>query len=177
MRNQSRFIVVASISLLTLIGSNVSAAFANPVDPEGSAGGVFQAWSSRQWPQTTQADFEAGVLNNIDTSTNPGDARLASISNGTIASAVLDTSVTSGRWDALFWDKSLPGNSTITFEVRASDTSFAKEAASPAWVPIGGTSPVNANLPSGRYKQWRATMSSSEPSELPVLYEVRLYYE
>ena len=97
-------------------------------------------------------------------------------SPGTIASQVLDTGVTGARWDALFWDETLQTNTDITFEARASDTSFAKGDASPSWTPVGGTSPVTSGLPSGRYMQWRATLTTSDTSETPTLHEVRVYH-
>ena len=98
------------------------------------------------------------------------------ISSGTIASQVLDTGVTGARWDALFWDETLQSNTDITFEARASDTSFAKGDASPSWTSVGGTSPVTLGLPSGRYMQWRATLTTSDTSKTPILHEVRVYH-
>jgi len=95
---------------------------------------------------------------------------------GTLASQVLDTGVDSSRWDALYWEGSLPSGTSITFEVRASDTPFVKTDTTLPWTPVGGTSPLLAGLPSGRYKQWRATLSTSDIAQTPVLAEVRLYY-
>jgi len=95
---------------------------------------------------------------------------------GTIASQVLDTGVAGARWDALFWDETLPSNTDITFEVRASNTSFAKNATTPSWTFVGGTSPVTSGLPSGRYLQWRATLTTSDTSKTPTLHEVTIDY-
>ena len=103
-------------------------------------------------------------------------AQPISVSSGTIASQVHDTGVAGARWDALFWDETLQSNTDITFEVRASDTSFAKDAATPSWTPVGGASPVTSGLPSGRYMQWRATLSTSDISKTPTLHEVRVYH-
>jgi len=97
-------------------------------------------------------------------------------SPGTIASQVLDTGAIGATWDALFWDETLQASTDITFEVRASDTAFLKDAATPSWTSVGGTSPVTSGLPLGRYMQWRATLTTSDPSETPVLHEVRVYY-
>ena len=97
-------------------------------------------------------------------------------SSGTIASQILDTGVVGARWDTLFWDETLQTNTDITFEVRASDTLFAKGDASPSWTSVGGTSPVTSGLPSGRYKQWRATLSTSDTSKTPTLHEVTVEY-
>jgi hypothetical protein len=98
------------------------------------------------------------------------------VSSGTIASQVLDTGVAGARWDALFWDETLPSNTDITFEVRASNTSFAKNATTPSWTFVGGTSPVTSGLPSGRYLQWRATLTTSDTSKTPTLHEVTIDY-
>ena len=80
-------------------------------------------------------------------------------------------------WIGLSWDETLAGNTDITFEVRASDTPFAKDAVSPSWVAVGGTSPVVSGLPSGRYMQWRATLTTSDPANTPILHEVIIYYD
>ena len=93
-------------------------------------------------------------------------------SPGTIASQVLDTGVAGARWDALFWDETLQSDTDITFEVRASDTSFVKGDASPSWTSVGGTFPVT----SGRYMQWRATLTTLDTLKTPTLHEVRVYY-
>ncbi|MBM2825615.1 MAG: hypothetical protein HW402_1279 [Dehalococcoidales bacterium] len=97
--------------------------------------------------------------------------------SGTIASQVLDTTIASSRWDGLSWDKTLPSGTNTTFEVRARNTSFTASAGTPAWVSVGGTSPVITGLPSGRYKQWRATLTPDGPkTSTPILQEVRVYY-
>jgi predicted ribosomally synthesized peptide with SipW-like signal peptide len=267
-------------------------------DTEPNAGNTFEAWVFSQWVQTTQGDFQAGVLDNVDTSSSPGDVRLSLILNptlvtsdnaersvtgttptlvktltftksgdtynelridsnlridkeagnkiaysdihvndvsvfthstqsatyvayqdtldfsgyadglhtiklylytdsnsrtaynsifelyrtntyadaGTIASQVLDTGIAGAKWDALFWDETLPANTDITFEVRASDTAFTKDAATPSWTFVGGTSPVTSGLPSGRYLQWRATLTTSDTSKTPTLHEVTVDY-
>ena len=62
------------------------------------------------------------------------------------------------------------------FEVRASDTPFLKDAATPLWTIVGGTSPISTGLPSGRYIQWRARLTTSDTANTPTLHEVRVYY-
>jgi len=98
------------------------------------------------------------------------------VSSGTVASQVLDTGVAGTRWDAVFWDKTLPASTGITFEVRASADSFAPGDAIISWTPVGGTSPVLSGLPSGRYMQWRATLTTSNTANTPTLDEARVYY-
>jgi hypothetical protein len=95
---------------------------------------------------------------------------------GTIASPVFDTGNAGGRWDSLFWDSTLVTGTNVTFEVRASNTLFNKSDAAPAWQQSGWPSPVNSGLPSGRYLQWRATISTSNSSRTPILKEVTVWY-
>jgi predicted ribosomally synthesized peptide with SipW-like signal peptide len=93
-----------------------------------------------------------------------------------IASQVLDTGVAGATWNTLFWDETLPSNTDIILEVKASDVIFDAADAAPLWTIVGGTSPVASGLPPGRYKQWRARLTTSDTSNTPVLHEVRVYY-
>ncbi|MFC1976782.1 hypothetical protein ACFLWS_00720 [Chloroflexota bacterium] len=98
--------------------------------------------------------------------------------SGTIASQVLDTTVTGSEWSELAWDRTLPSGANITFEVRASDTAFLKTDATPSWTSVGSTSPVTTGLPSGRYQQWRAILApDGTRTNTPTLQEVRAYYQ
>lgn len=104
------------------------------------------------------------------------------IAKGRVTSTV-SSNVTGSRWDAIFWDQSLPVSTNITFEVRASDTVFLPTASNVTlpWISIGNagsstTGYVISGLPSGKYKQWRATLSTTNVIRTPVLNEVRVYY-
>jgi len=107
--------------------------------------------------------------------TSVGSEQGMYVSSGAIASQVLDTGVDGARWDGLFWDEILESGTDITFEVRASDT-LSGGFPDTSWVPVGGTSPVTSGLPSGRYLQWRATLTTSDTSNTPTLQEVRVYH-
>jgi Tol biopolymer transport system component len=63
----------------------------------------------------------------------------------------------------------------ITFKVRTSDTAFAKDASTPAWIYVGGTSPTSLYV-SGRYFQWQATLTTNDTSQTPVLHDVNAVY-
>lgn len=98
-------------------------------------------------------------------------------SSGTIASQVYDTGIAGARWDTLSWSETLDTSTNITFEVRASDTEFQKDDGTPAWVDLGSTnSPIETGLPIGRYIQWRATLTTSEQHQTPILHEVTVEY-
>jgi len=323
MKNRTWLIVLASMIVLLFVGNaGVTSSYFS--DVEDSTNNTLRAWISNEWVQTTQADFNAGILNNVDTTASPGDVKIATttttlgnsvnnagaltyandvyiqlnsyavvpyngeivswtyynagttsngarleflsgsgttwtmmaksnavtitgtntftvsipvqagwylgmytgsanlrydsssgtvsrrpdnsgdfgvgvtksdfsqsastrhlaltavlryyLSSGTLASQVLDTGIAGAKWDTLFWSETLQSNTDITFEVRASDTQFTKDAATPSWTSVGGTSPVTSGLPSGRYMQWRATLTTSDTSKTPTLNEVKVYY-
>jgi fibronectin type 3 domain-containing protein len=97
---------------------------------------------------------------------------------GTIASDVEDTGYAGSEWAELQWDASLPTGTNITFEVRASDTSFTKDDVTISWISVGDVSPISSGLPSGRYKQWRAILTSDGTfTNTPILQEVRAYLQ
>jgi hypothetical protein len=151
-------------------------------DAEDTVDNSFQAWVSPVWVQTTQADFESGILTQVDTTTVPGDVLIENVlltylSPGTIDSQVLDTTQAGTNWNILAWDASLETGTYITLWVRASDDPFQSDDALPVWEYAGDTSPVVSGLPSGRYMQWRAYLTTLDAFVTPSLHEVRVYYE
>ncbi len=107
-------------------------------------------------------------------SVGPEESRY--VFSGTIASQVLDCGISGTRWDAIFWNGTLPAGTGINLEVRASDIFFDGDGLSPLWIIVGGISPVTSDLPSGRYEQWRATLTTSDTNQTPVLHEVLVYH-
>jgi hypothetical protein len=83
--------------------------------------------------------------------------------SGTIASKVFDSGVGGVVWTSLGWVETLPAGTSITFEVRASDTVFLASDAAPVWQAASAL-PI-----AGRYQQWRATLTTTVTSETPVL--------
>ncbi|MBZ9571915.1 hypothetical protein KJA15_01075, partial [Patescibacteria group bacterium] len=96
--------------------------------------------------------------------------------SGTIASQVHDSGKAGTFWGELSWNETLQASTDITFEVRASDTSFLKGDATPSWTGVGGNSPVVSGLPSGRYQQWRATLTTTNYGNTPTLHDVTITY-
>ena len=146
----------------------------------GSEGVKYQSTGGTVAGRAQSGDFDIGATES-DFSQSAGHLALTAdlryyYSSGTIASQVLDTGTAGAKWDALFWDQTLPAGTGITFEVRASDVLFAKGDLNPSWATVGGAAPVTAGLPSGRYKQWRATLTTTDTSATPTLAEVRVYY-
>ncbi|MCU0861860.1 MAG: hypothetical protein MUE65_06045, partial [Methanomassiliicoccales archaeon] len=95
--------------------------------------------------------------------------------SGAITSPVRDTGTSGTKLLGLFWDETLPAGTDISFEIRASDTLIGG-VPSASWVSLGGTSPLTSGLPTGRYVQWRATLTTANIHLTPILQEVRLYY-
>jgi len=99
--------------------------------------------------------------------------------SGKIASQVFDTTYEKAAFIKLSWMEELPEGCDITFEVRASNSSFSKDSSTPDWVSLGTqNSPVTSSLPVGRYKQWRATLTSCQDrTQTPILKEVLVVYD
>ena len=70
-------LLIISTVMSLLFANRLATTAASLTDPETATGNSFEAWSTSLWTQTTQADFEAGVPNQVDTSSAPGDVKLA----------------------------------------------------------------------------------------------------
>jgi hypothetical protein len=95
--------------------------------------------------------------------------------SGNITSITYDTGIDDCKFQGLFWNEALAVGTDITFDMRASDTLISGEP-NVAWTYLGGSSPLITSLPSGRYVQWRATLTTTNIHMTPVLQEVRVYY-
>ena len=126
---------------------------------------------SPQWIAT-----EYNNQNSPSTFCRLGAEERPNVSSGTIASQVYDCMSSGAVWTSFSWTKTLPASTNITFEVRASDSLFLKDAATPSWTSVGGTSPVVSGLPAGRYKQWRATLTTTVSTGTPILSDVTVSY-
>src|SRR5690606_16864738 len=95
---------------------------------------------------------------------------------GTFLSHVVDADASSATWQRLYWQEVLPAGTDLTIGVRVgktsvpdgSWTSFSAEFTDPA----GG----NINL-TGRYLQYRATLTTSDSNETPQLQEITFTYK
>ena len=76
MKGKKWLILLASLAVV-LLASLPGVTRSSFVDLENSSGNSFQAWASTLWQQTTQSDFESGVPIDVDTSSSPGDVKLA----------------------------------------------------------------------------------------------------
>jgi len=75
MKGKKWLILVIALGIV-LLSSSVGVTRSSFADPESTTGNDFQAWTSSQWVQTTKAEFKAGVLNQVDTSSSAGDVLL-----------------------------------------------------------------------------------------------------
>jgi hypothetical protein len=164
-----------------MIISSIGSLQCNVQDRQTATSNTFTAFASTIWTQTTRADFELGALNNVNTATIPGDVILGTTSghyrtSGNLRSQVLNTGSPLTKFDLLVWSVSLPTSTSITFYVRASNTSFSPTSGSPAWINVGSTSPVSAGLPKGQYIQWRANLATTNTARTPALHDVQVWY-
>jgi len=95
--------------------------------------------------------------------------------SGTLTSATFDTGVVGTRYVQAFWDRTLPSSTTVTIEVRASD-SLAGGVPASSWQALGSGNHGDMSGLTGRYVQWRVALTTADASVTPQLEEVRLYY-
>jgi len=137
--------------------------------PDGSGA----SWGNKGGYGKIRLDYTS-----LSGSTDPTPAYQSGIyvSSGTIASDVLDNGFDDTPWQVLQWQETIHGQTDISFEVRASNTAFNKGDAAPAWTSAGSSSPVTTGLPSGRYMQWRAILTTPSSFYTPVLHQVTIQY-
>ena len=74
--NGKRWRILPLGIVLVLLVSTVGVTRSSFIDLETSTANTLQAWSDNLWTQTSQVDFEAGVVNQVDTASIPGDVKL-----------------------------------------------------------------------------------------------------
>jgi hypothetical protein len=174
--------ILALLAVVVII-YGIGSIYGGYVSSKTATGNTFTAYSSTFWTQTTKADFDSsGYSSNINTAEVDGDAVLSKLGNGNyratgnLRSQVNDTGIANAKLDLLWWDSTCPAGTTITFSIRAQNTKFTAGAGSPSWIDLTGSSPISAGLPTGRYVQWRAYLTSSSGSLTPALHEVQVWY-
>ena len=103
MRNINRIsfkrVIITSLVVLLVIclvsGSNVAKTAAYFTDIETASSNSFQGWSASLWTQTLQSDFQAGISNQVDITTSPGDVIL---DEGLSQMVVASDDFESGDW-------------------------------------------------------------------------------
>ncbi|MBI0584587.1 MAG: hypothetical protein ISF22_10230 [Methanomassiliicoccus sp.] len=95
--------------------------------------------------------------------------------SGSFTSSTFDTNVAGAKYIQAFWDRSIPASTALTLEVRSS-ASLSGGAPSGTWQLLGSGSSGTMSALTGRYVQWRATFTTSDPAVTPQLQEVRIYY-
>ncbi len=83
------------------------------------------------------------------------------------------------NWDVVSWVDSCPGKSRIKMYIRTGDTETPDDSWT-EWIPIekGRSVPdyYNGETTNRRYIQYKASLWFDNAAELPVLFEVRIYY-
>jgi hypothetical protein len=102
---------------------------------------------------------------------SPGHA-----TSGTLTSDVLDTKFSS-RFGALSWRAELPAGTSVALQCRSGNVGEPDDTWS-AW-SSKQTDPASAKaeVPPGRFAQFRATLSTTDPAVSPELHSVALRYQ
>ena len=76
-------------------------------------------------------------------------------------------------WETLTAETEEPTGTDITFETRSANTAAALQTA--AWQPVVPDDTIDS--PNGRYLQYRATLTTSDPTTTPALERVEITFE
>ena len=93
-------------------------------------------------------------------------------SSGTLESQSFNSGAMA-EWQSLEWDETVPTGTDITLEVSTSNDGSAWSA----WQLSSSASPISlVSLPETRYIKWKATLTTTDIAQTPVLSEVRVKY-
>ncbi len=95
---------------------------------------------------------------------------------GTLTSDVLDTKLIS-RFGALTWRAECPKGTTLALQVRTGNVGEPDETWSDWSPPQTDPASAIARVPNGRFAQYRARLSTDDPSKTPELKAVSLRYQ
>ncbi len=91
---------------------------------------------------------------------------------GSFESSILDAGAAGVDWTQLTWTGDVPAGTTVAFETRSGE-SAAVDTTWSDWAGLSGSAVVS---PAGRYLQYRANLTSSDPVTSPVLDDVTVCY-
>ena len=141
-------LAVVVVGIVTVLGTYFTRAYFS--DPETSDSNSMTGWTSQQWTQTSQSDFNAGVKSNVDTTTSPGDVLLPAVTT-----TEYPPSGNSGNWTNPTYAYS-SNNQYTTFSASVSTLTNSPTANTGS----GWTNPANAYADDANY----ANITSGTPS-------------
>ena len=98
-------------------------------------------------------------------------------SSGTFTSQVFDSDSTASAWQTLYWSESLPAGTDATIAVRSGNTATPDgswSAFSSEYTDAEGT---DLSSQSGRYFQYRATLTTTDTNATPELEDITITYK
>jgi hypothetical protein len=107
-RAASIILVAVTVACL-LLNNNLATTAAYYSDTEIASSNSVQAWTASLWTQTYEADFNAGVLNDVDTASYPDDVVLTAVESEPTASIGTEQS-----WYYSSWSRRAPVTITNT---------------------------------------------------------------
>jgi len=92
---------------------------------------------------------------------------------GDLTGKPVDAGLPDARWTSLDLDADAPEGTSITVQVRISAS--PPDGDGPAWVAVT-PGPLPADLPRGRFLQWRLELSSASPLSTPTVRSLQVRY-
>jgi PKD repeat protein len=98
------------------------------------------------------------------------------VSLGYLESSIFDSGVENSVWTSINWTEYLPPMTNITFSTRTGDTPTPSASWSSWSAELWDETGSQILSPPGRYIQYRATLTTSDPMNTPILSDVTIQY-
>lgn len=141
-----------------------------------SCAGTAALTSAMQTALFTDSNWESGDYNSmLDLDTNtPGELSLATVASYAASGYLISKSFGSAQatqWQSIIWAADLPPGTSISLQTRSSDDSADWSAWSSPYTIQNGEAIAS---PDSRYIQYKATLTTTNQSLSPKLYDVRI---
>jgi Tfp pilus assembly protein PilV len=162
----------------------VTVSWSTPIASSISTDTYLTHWTGNaSWVQTTQADFNAGILVSvITTNTSGGEVELDNAGNlnasGTYESPTFDAGA-AADFNALTFTAAQPTGTSVTFQIATNndnatwnyvgpDGTASSSYSSPGAIPLSAAD--------GRYFRYKATLTATGTMSVPVIDDVTIDY-
>lgn len=119
--------------------------------------------------------YEVWIVGLSGTALHYSESSAGFVNGGTFVSGVFDADETA-RWDTLFFERTLPANTTATLSVRSGDVATPDPSWSDWCAEIAIDTGVEIPVSDSRYIQYRVTLGSTDGVDTPRLESVTVTY-
>jgi predicted GH43/DUF377 family glycosyl hydrolase len=148
----------------------------NPVLDVGVSGTWDDTWISIPCVRYYNSNYHLWYTGYDGSNFRIGHAILGYRPTGTFESSVFDSGALNPYWHFITWKETLPSGTDITMATRTGSTPVPDASWSTWCAEMGDKTGSTITSPNARFIQYRATLSTNDPSVTPYLREVTINY-